>query len=180
MSEPLPVEIDPLTLAERGRELRGAIPVDAFHRLAGWLAATEGELTFELRFGRDEQGRWHVQGHLAGSVALECQRCLGQFALPLDRAFELVLVESEAEAETLPEEVEAVVVGSRRSVHTVDLLEDELILALPLVPRCEAVRRCAPAVELLDSEEVLEDDPTPRQQPFAGLGDSINKKSNKQ
>lgn len=97
--------------------------------------------------------RWRVQGerravtggapeiwlHLAASTAatLQCQRCLQPFAEPLavDRHFRFVA--SEQEAERLDDELDDDVLVISRQFDLSALLEDELILALPLVPRHE-------------------------------------------
>lgn len=129
------------------------MPVAAFRRLADWLHSDGGTIEATLAFGRDADGRRVLHGELAGELEVVCQRCLTPFRLPIRRALEAVLVETEAEAGLLPEQLEAVVVGERRGLHTIDLLEDELILALPLVPRCgDFGNVCAPAAELLVSE----------------------------
>ncbi len=169
MSKSLPAQLDAVACAARGRSLHGALPIAVFHRLAEWLESTSGSLEFALEFGQDEQGRRCLRGHVTGELQLLCQRCGHRYGLPLDQDFELIMVDSDAEADLLPEELDAVTIGDRRSVHTVDLLEDELILALPLVPRCDSVRVCTPAVELLDSEALLAQEEGTRQQPFAEL-----------
>lgn len=144
-----------MELADQGRVLEGSLPVAAFRRLGAWLHADRGTIEAILRFERGAGGRRILRGSLHGELDLTCQRCLAVFALPIDRELELVLVESEAAADLLPEELEPLVVDERRAMHTVDLLEDELILALPLVPRCAHGGRpeCTAAVELLVSEE---------------------------
>jgi len=167
MSDRLPVHLDPVSMAAKGREIAGSMPVEAFERLADALHSRTGELEVSLRFGRTEAGRDVLQGRVTGELELVCQRCLAPYGLPVDIALDLVLVESEAEAETLPEEQDALVVGGRRSMHTVDMVEDDLILALPLVPRCGRGSACVAAVEILDSDAIETE--TGRQQPFAGL-----------
>jgi len=167
MSDRLPVHLDPVSLAARNREVTGSLPVAAFDRLAAALHSREGVLEVKLRFGRSDDGRNTLSGHVAGSLQLVCQRCLAPYAMPLDIDLDLVLVESEAEAETLPEEQDALVVGASRSVHTVDMIEDDLILALPLVPRCGRGSACVAAVELLDSESMEAE--AGRQRPFTDL-----------
>lgn len=170
MSERLPVHVDPLTLADRGRAISGSLPVSACRRLADSLASDEGEFAVELRFGRDERNRRVLTGRVRGRVMLVCQRCLGTFGLDLDLPLGVVLVDSEAEAETLPEEIDALVVGDGASMHTVDMVEDDLILALPLVAKCPDSANCVPAVEILDSERVNRQD-TGTQRPFVDLDD---------
>lgn len=171
MPERLPVQLDPVTLADRGRDLAGRVPIASFERLGGALYSGEGEIDATLRFGHDEQGRRILTGSLVGALQLECQRCLAPYALPIDLELALILVESDSEAETLPEELDALVVGERRSMHTVDMLEDDLILALPIVPRCATEAHCAPAIELLDSESLESGADQGRQNPFAVLAD---------
>lgn len=167
MSDRLPVHVDPVSLAAKGRAIGGCVPVAAFRRLAGWLHASEGALDVSLRFGRDDAGRDVVTGRLRGELELLCQRCLAPYRLPMDVQLALVLVASEAEANALPDELDALVVDAQRSMHTVDMIEDDLILALPLVPRCERAGECVPAVELLDSEAIEE--AAGQQRPFTDL-----------
>lgn len=170
MSDRLPVHVDPLTLADRGRALSGAVPVSACRRLVHWLDSDEGEFAVDLHFGRDENRRRVLTGRVRGEVMLTCQRCLGAFAQDLDLPIGVVLVDSEAEAETLPEEVDALVVGASATMHTVDMIEDDLILALPLIAKCPDASGCQPAVEVFDSERMSGQD-AGTQRPFADLDD---------
>lgn len=167
MPERLTVRIDPFTLAGRAREIHGFLPISDLRRLGESLGSTEGQVEVDLRFVRDDAGRAIVHGHLQGRLMLVCQRCLAEVPFPVDQRFELALVRDEAEAEALPEEVDAVIVGDARTMHTADLVEDELILALPLVARCPDEAACQPAVELLDAEAIEADEV--RQKPFTDL-----------
>jgi uncharacterized protein len=173
MPERLPVHVDPLTLADRGRALSGTVPVSACRRLVHWLDSDEGELAVELQFGRDEHKRRVLTGRVSGRVMLTCQRCLGAYGLDLDLPIGVVLVDSEAEAETLPEEVDALVLGDGATMHTVDMIEDDLILALPLIAKCPDSSGCVPAVEIFDSERMSGQD-AGTQRPFADLDDPDN------
>lgn len=164
------MHVDPLTLADRGRALSGVVPVSACKRLVHWLDSDEGEFAVELQFGRDESRRRVLTGRVRGRVMLTCQRCLGAFGLDLDLPIGVVLVDSEAEAETLPEEVDALVVGDGATMHTVDMIEDDLILALPLIAKCPDSSGCEPAVEIFDSERISGQD-AGSQRPFADLDD---------
>jgi len=155
MSRRLPVQVDPLDLADKRREIAGDVPVSAFRRLAEWLESDTGTIEVRLQFDRDRAGRRVMQGSLHGKLRLVCQRCLAPFALPIGRSLDVVLVETDAEADLVPEELEPLIVGEQRGLHTTDLLEDELILALPLVPRCgDHGHACKPATELLGSDGI--------------------------
>lgn len=170
MSRRLPVHVDPLTLAERGRTVTGALPLSACSRLAHWLESSEGDLDVELQFGRDESGRLILTGRVRGALRLSCQRCLQGFDFDVDLPLGVVLVASEAEADTLPDQVDALVVDARAEMHTVDMVEDDLILALPLVPKCPESAACRPAVDVFDSDEIDRQDGG-IQRPFADLED---------
>lgn len=170
MSERLPIHVDPVKFADRGRSMTGALPISACRRLLEWLESDAGDLTVELQFGLDQSGRRILTGRVTGTLRLTCQRCLHGFDLDLDLPVGLVLVESEAEAEMLPDEIDALVVGERASMHTVDMLEDDLILALPLIPKCPDTGMCTPAAELFDSEQLQGQDKG-AWRPFSDLDD---------
>lgn len=82
---------------------------------------------------------------LEGDVWLECQRCLQPYSQPLEVETVYRIVETEEQADAVPmDDDEAdVVVGSRR-FDLLDLIDEELVLALPLVPKheiCPAVHQ---------------------------------------
>jgi uncharacterized protein len=93
--------------------------------------------------GRDVELRLHLRAH--GTALVACQRCLEPMRVTLDVDAHLRFVGSEAQAERLDEfsDEEDVLALSAR-LDLVELLEDELILALPLVPRHEG---CPTSVE---------------------------------
>lgn len=69
------------------------------------------------------------------TVWLTCQRCLQPFALPLALDQRIRFVRDEAQAEALDAEIEDDVLALSRSFDLRALVEDELLLALPIVPR---------------------------------------------
>ncbi|MEJ2346922.1 MAG: YceD family protein [Gammaproteobacteria bacterium] len=150
MSERLPDFLNVSRLARQGVAFKGRVPIARLARLASILADADGEAEAELAFSMDDQGIPVVRGRVTAPVALTCQRCLEPMEQVLASRFVLGAVASEAEAERLPEEYEPLLVSGDR-VATADLLEDELILAVPIVPmhepeRCTATKAVA-AVE---------------------------------
>lgn len=133
MSAHLPEFIEPLRLAELGRVLRGRLSLSRFRRLAQSLSAADGEAQVVLAFGKDELGRPQVTGTVKAELELICQRCLEPMTLPVVAEVRLGLVSSEAEEEQLAPGFEALPVGAG-PVCVADVVEDELILGLPLVP----------------------------------------------
>lgn len=164
---PLPDKIDPWRLTAEGGRLEGALALASLPRLAAELEHAEGEVRVALATGVDAQGFRHITGRLQTGIALICQRCLGPLQWPLDIAVSLALVRNETMADRLPEQYEPLLVADGL-ISVADLVEDELLLALPLIPLHNHVQECATHVEsaLAASEPV----PNAGQgQPFASL-----------
>ncbi len=150
--------IDGLEFARTGARLQGAWPVANFPRLRDALHADAGALDYEVQGVPQEQGRPALRLRLAGVLQLTCQRCLGALEFPLRIEVSLLLAATQAEIDAEPLEAggaERIVAGREMPVH--DLIEDELLLAIPIAPRHE---RCAGGAAEGAGE---------RQSPFAGL-----------
>jgi len=137
-------------------------------RLSDALAAQDGSAEwparFDLRFGRDSEARPVVVGGAQLTVRLVCQRCLGEVRVPLRGSIELALVRSDAEGQGLPDHLDPVLVEAD-VIRPLDLVEDELLLALPQVPRHEQ-GHCEPPIPSRDGGPVEE---PRRENPFAAL-----------
>lgn len=162
--ERLPLHIDPLRLARAGAQLRGHMPVAGMERFAPLLAEVQGEAEVALDFGVDVERRAFVRLQLRAEVALVCQRCLGSVRHTMEVERLLGMVSSEAQAEKLPDSYEPLYV-TEEPLFLREVIEDELILSLPIVPR-HAAGECAPVVT-----EVGTDNETgvARENPFAVL-----------
>jgi len=132
MSRRLPEFIDPFHLVEKRQVLKGVISLSRMKRLASLLVDTDGIAELEIHFGRDEAGLPLVRGTLSTSVRLQCQRCLGDLKVNIDTEFTLGVVSSLNEARSLPENNEPLVV-EEVPMPMADLVEDEILLALPAV-----------------------------------------------
>ena len=137
--------IDSLEFALNGRELRGDIAVESLDRLADELSERSGRVNFLLQGGADQRGRPQLHLQLDGTVVLQCQRCLGRLEFPVELDTQLLLLDEKASAaEVEVEDLDAVPVNPELDVWS--LVEDEVILALPIAPRhpegvCEATGR---------------------------------------
>jgi len=141
MSPPLQ-QIDPWRAAEQGRHLKGNVPLSKLARLADLLADTAGNADFDLRFYRDERRRACIEGNVSAVLKLPCQRCLGVVEVMVDSNVSLAMVEGYSEAEALPDRYDPVLVADT-GVDPLRLVEDELLLALPQVPRHAPGQPCA-------------------------------------
>lgn len=83
--------------------------------------------------GGEPEIRLRLQAHTL--LLLTCQRCLRPVTVELQISPSLRFVRDEAQAEALDEEAEEDVLALAPSLDLLPLVEDELILALPLVPR---------------------------------------------
>ena len=131
-NERLPVHIDPLRMADTRRLLQGQIALAEMARLGESLQDSDGEVTISLEFGTDNEGIRFMRGRIQAEVSLECQRCLETMRFPIDSEFALALVRSTVEAESLPSHYEPLLVEGE-PLFLRDIIEDELLLALPIV-----------------------------------------------
>ena len=130
--ERLPVHIDPLRMAEAGRLFEGGYALEEMDRLHDSLLDGSGKVTVSLEFGIDAEGIRYMKGRLQTELTLECQRCLRAMQHQIDAEFALGLVRSNEAAELLPSHYEPLLVESD-ALFLRDIIEDELLLALPLV-----------------------------------------------
>jgi len=163
----MPERGDPIRLAELGRSFEGELPLSVFDRLSGDLASTRGNAAYKVRFGTDERGHGFAEGRVRTELPLMCQRCLKPYSMAVERRWRIVLMDDPAEEELLDEGEDAFLVTDR-GMKLSDLVEDELILAMPVVPMHPGGACDAPAPGEADSPpEAVEDDAT--QKPFTGL-----------
>lgn len=135
--------------AVAGRQrFQGSVPLAQLKRLAPQLADAAGALEVDLEAGKDEQGHPSLRGTIRGDLNLMCQRGLHPFPWRCDLAPSLALVASDADEKKALASGEPYLVENDR-LPLRDLVEDEVLLALPMMPRCDdpdCVRRLgAPA-----------------------------------
>jgi uncharacterized protein len=128
--------IDVLEFARAQQQLRGSLPVEGLQRLHDVLSDTDGSLEYEIRGSRDERKRPHVELHISGGLHLQCQRCLGQLDYPVDVTNTLLVLPRGAEPEEDTGDPDAPdVIEADPELDVAGLIEDEVLLSLPLAPR---------------------------------------------
>jgi len=150
--------IDGLEFARAAARLQGAWPVAEFLRLHDALRSTAGTLRYELCGVPEEQGRPTLRLKVGGALQLTCQRCLGalEFSLQMEVALRLATTQEEMDAEPLQADgPESILAGKEMRVQA--LVEDEVLLAIPIAPRHESCDSSAAGAE------------GRKQTPFAGL-----------
>jgi uncharacterized protein len=148
MSEALPELLDPRRAVATGAEFAGVLPLRKLPRLREMLLNPDGFASYQLRFGRDRQGRDVVWGHVVATLALCCQRCSEALSLDVDSDISLALTEGLDEAAKLPDDYEPLLLPGRL-IRASELIEDELILAVPPIARhAEGQCRTPPAMSV--------------------------------
>lgn len=133
MSAALPDRLDAWRAVAARRQFEGVLPLAALTRLAPMLADREGEVRYAIAFDRDEHGAAFVEVVASVGLPLVCQRTLERFVLPVRIEQRLGIVRSESDEASLPPGWEPLLAPDG-AVDLAAVLEDELILAVPLVP----------------------------------------------
>ena len=120
--------------------LKGRLGMESLPRLAQ-SGCSSAAFDFVLTGEINERDKPELRLAVDGSVRMQCQRCLGDVDLPLRLEARLELASSEAEILAADDDIERAVAGRDMSVAV--LVEDELILALPMVPKHEQCRAAA-------------------------------------
>jgi len=126
--------IDSLDFALHGKELRGSVAISELSRLADLLAAPVGEMAFLLRGYALRDGEPMLALEVHGSCRLICQRCLDALEYPVALTSQLKLQSGEVD-EFSDDGEEFDTIAADRHLDVVGLIEEELLLALPISPR---------------------------------------------
>jgi len=134
MSRDYPDWIHTEKAAQARRVFRGRIDGDQLPRLDGLIVEGQGsEIDFEISFSLDDQGQVLALVKLEGELALQCQRTLKTFRQAVRSHSRVAIVEDEAQEAGLPDDYESKLCADQR-LELLDLVGEEALLALPLVP----------------------------------------------
>ncbi len=128
--------IDGFEFASAGAMQQGVMPLGGFPRLRDLLASDAGEVAYEVKGLRDARGRPSLRVKVRGTLLLRCQRCLEAMRFEISEEEMLVLAATQAEIDSDPADAQAparVLAGKEMALR--ELIEDELILAVPYAPR---------------------------------------------
>lgn len=158
----LPEPIDAWRMVATRRGLEGRLPLSAFKRLADSLVDTEGSVAWSLQFDTDALRIPYVEVRIETMLPLLCQRSLERFELPVQVVQRLGLLRDEADEAALPDGYEPLLVPADGQLGPAALVEDELILAVPVVP-------VAPGTEAMARDWPAPAEDSDAANPFAAL-----------
>lgn len=129
---------DAFAFARDGRVLEGTLAVAELERLHDLLAEVTGEVTFRLQGFKGESGEPMLHLVVSGLVPLACQRCLEPVPcdLDVDTLLELVPEGADLSQDELEDDTRDFL-PVVRELDVAELVEDEILLALPVAPRHE-------------------------------------------
>jgi len=130
LSEPLPSTLDVRKAAGRGVSVSGALKPLDLQRLRAVLADDAGSIQAKFTCSRDEENRYLLHLEITAEVTITCQRCLEALSQTLACENTLAVVWTDDQAAHLPRHLEPLVVEDE-ACSLWDVVEDELILALP-------------------------------------------------
>jgi len=125
-----PVEVDPWRFCRDAQSWETRSEVAAFPRLAHEF--TQGALFCRVVGRVDQRGSLSLQLTVSGDVQLTCQRCLGSMPYQVEVERTLYLARNEAEMERLDALPDSDAIQAGEILSLVDLVEDEVLLSLPL------------------------------------------------
>jgi uncharacterized protein len=167
-----PRRLDVKAFAREGAALEGREPVQSHERLMtetegrGGPAAVTWSAQGELRNPRHVEPDIWLHAEAQAVLSLTCQRCLAPVDVPVTVARSFRFVADEAMAAAQDEESEEDVLAISPAFDLVELLEDELLMALPLAPRHVI---CPVPVELESADPEFDSAESERENPFAVL-----------
>lgn len=176
LTGPIPERVDHRKLANQAGLIEGSLPIQCFHRFGEMLVAREGDVYLRLEFSKGDFGSTRVIGSAATEVCLICQNCMQEYRQPVTCELDLRVVSDESKLERVPE-VDDAIVAPDKVISLAELVEDDLILTMPMIPRHEEGQ--CPDTDYEQEEivlpEVQEEPNTYR--PFADLAKTIDKQN---
>jgi uncharacterized protein len=164
--------VNAVELAGRSATLERRLSLRQLPRLveAGALEGTRANA--ELAFDKIE-GRTTVEVQVSGELVLTCQRCLRPCTCTVNESASLVVMASDADE--VPGGFEPLL-GDAERLSITELIEEQLLLGLPLVPKHATTALCgeAPAAIAVSAVEAAADE---TQRPFANLRELLDKRS---
>ena len=129
---------DAFVFAKEGRVLEGTMAVSDLERLHDLLVDVAGDVEYQLHGFKGERGEPMFHLTVSGTISLACQRCLQAipFDLNVDNLLEIIPEGADMSQDELEDDTRDFLPVAGE-VYLVELIEDEILLSLPVAPRHE-------------------------------------------
>ena len=157
--------IDAFEFCRQSQAREETVAVAELSRVAEDCADDSGQVHWSLQGGMHVNGypQWKLE--VKATLQLMCQRCLTPFAYQLNSHTTLILARDDEKADEMEVELDDesldVIVASR-AFNILEMIEDEVLLAMPLAPRHQ---QCTDGVV----PELASDESDEAELPFSGL-----------
>ncbi|MBP2856673.1 23S rRNA accumulation protein YceD [Dickeya oryzae] len=130
----LPLTLDAVRTAQKRLDYVGVYTAEQVMRVAESVVSVDSDVNATLSFNIDSQRLAVIDGQADVTVTLLCQRCGKTFEHQVHTTFCFSPFISDEQAEALPEAYEPIEVNEFGEVDLLAMVEDELILSLPIAP----------------------------------------------
>jgi uncharacterized protein len=173
MSNRLPVEINPYRCIEQKRLIEGEIALNMLPRLKKILSSdinsTMNSAKVSLEFMRNESYLPMLKGRVSAVLSLCCQRCLSSVEYNIDNNLSLVLIATDTDNVQRQDGHETYFVENEL-IFLPDLIEDELMLALPISITHKQCDMVTPSTDVFfDSCDTDKNNKAVKENPFTVL-----------
>jgi uncharacterized protein len=169
-------QVNAKELAARAAVLERSLSLDQLERVAAAGGLKGTRIDARLRFGTFDR-RTTVDVVIAGIVVLACQRCLQPCECAVDETASLMVVP--LDTDTVPDEYEPLL-GSAEQLRLAEVIEEQVLLAMPLVPAHDDAANCAALVaaqaQPVAAVQTVTRAAKEKQMPFANLRELLDRK----
>jgi uncharacterized protein len=130
----LPLTLDPVRTAQKRLDYLGIYTPEQVERVAESVVSVDSDVECAMSFAIDSQRLAVITGHADVTVTLSCQRCGQPFTHQVHATWCFSPVVNDEQAEALPEAYDPIEVNEFGEIDLRALVEDEIILSLPVVP----------------------------------------------
>jgi uncharacterized protein len=167
----LPKQVDAFKLTQQGIVLEGLVSIRDLPRLLQSVNVSSeslADLHPVLQFGVDDEGHRTVEGQVHAVLPMTCQRCLQLMPYEVQADIHWAFVATDEAAKQLPSHLDPVMLPASGYVDVYEMLEDELLLSLPITV---FHNDCENAGATKTFGEVEWDDSSAKEKPFVALAD---------
>lgn len=133
----IPITLEPHHSAQRQVSYDGIVQFEKLPRLREVVTGIKGEVEVKIHCKKDRQDFTVVQGTAKAHILTVCQRCNGELGLDLELEFDYSPVGIGKSSDHLPSFYDVVEMDEEGNINLHQLVEDELMLALPIIPMHE-------------------------------------------
>ncbi|RUO79416.1 23S rRNA accumulation protein YceD [Pseudidiomarina taiwanensis] len=129
----IPIMVDPVKAAGKQLSYDGLVPSAALERFRDLLLESCNDVEVTLNFAVDAQGVKYFNGVAAVAVTVACERCQQPMDLAVHAEFAYAPITKRQQADDIPAQYEPIELNELGEVNLHQVVEDELILAMPVV-----------------------------------------------